>query len=534
MKGLLQRGILAGALVFLAVAQGGCAVSEADVHRWETTERGPDKLYAVVTHDKYSQQLRVEAALSFIRIKPRSGKRIGMLFLIDGYDGEGGVKVPGALPTLKDEPRRKIVDGMVPELVKQITATPPAHNADGTLPADPSIPFKDAAFGMLSHEPTLVSDEKNKADLTAALITWSQTSFEDRLENPSQAYGVETMMRFFGAPAVKPLPGLIREESTKIDRIAALVADIGDADTKQKASEQLVTLAKTLDAPAWRDKQTPLVKAANERAGQKATDDQVKAQVLKFQDQEVTKIFSAMKRVGGRPVIDYCLAYAAQKDASEDRRKAAFAALEGRIEKQNTADVDKLFLIAKDDATPDSVRDLAFNRIGELPKELVVPKLYAMFDTKKWKVRWVAASLVLKGAKTSDLAEFMRHLPATSASKMGMSEPITYAGLINGKGRQPPTEIEGNPKETMQGYMKAHEIGPKLVGIAYYYGGKKSDVDVIKSYESDNSPVPKCEKDDECEWKCTVPKAPGSQEMDEKTITTVGEFVKFCVEPSLQ
>lgn len=527
-KGLVRRGILALA-VSLAVFQGACAVSEADVKRWETTERGPEKLYAVVTHDKYAYQLRTEAAMSLIRMKPRAGQRVGLKYLIDGYEAQGE-KVPAALVALKDEPRRKIVEGMTVDLVKQITADPPKRNADGTLPPDPSIPYKDAAFGMMSHEPTLVTDEKNKQDLTAALITWSQTNFEDRLENPSQAYGVETMMRFFGAPAVKPLPGLIREESTKIDRIAALIADLGDADTKQKASENLVTLAKTLDAPAWRDKQTPLVKAANDRAGQKATDEQVKAQVLKFQDQEVTKVFAAMKRVGGRPIIEYCLAYAGQKDASEDRRKAAIAALEGRIEKQNTADVDKLFVIAKSDDTPDTIRDLAFNRIGELPKDLVTPKLYGMFDTKKWKVRWVAASLVLKGAKASDLPEFMKHLPST---KMGMSEPITYAGLINGKGRQPAVEIEGNPRDVINGYLKAHEIGPKLLAISYFYGGKKADQDVIKSFESDNQPVPKCDKEDECGWTCNVPK-PGSPEPEEKTIGTVGEFVKFCVEPSLQ
>ena len=38
----------------VAVAGGlasGCAVSESDVHRWETTENGPEKLYALVTHD---------------------------------------------------------------------------------------------------------------------------------------------------------------------------------------------------------------------------------------------------------------------------------------------------------------------------------------------------------------------------------------------------------------------------------------------------------------------------------------------------
>lgn len=510
-------------------------MSEADVKRWEATERGPEKLYAVIVHDKYAYPLRTQAALSLIRMKPRSGQRVGLKYLVDGYEAQGE-KVPGALAALKDEPRRKVVEAMTPELVKAIGAAPPARNADGTVPPDPSIPYKDAAFAMLSHEPTLVSDDKDKQELTAALIAWTQTSFEERLENPSQAYGVEAMMRFFGAPSVKALPTLIREDSTKIDRIAALVADLGDAETKQKASEQLVGLAKTIDASAWRDKQTPLVKAANERAGQKATDEQVKAQVLKFQDQELTKIFSAMKRVGGRPVIDYCLEYTARGDASEDRRKAAIAALEGRIDKSNTADVDKLFAIARDEKTPDSVRDIAFGRVGELPKDLVTPKLYAMFESKRWKVRWVAASLVLKSAKTSDLPEFMRHLPASAGTKMGMSEPITYAGLINGKGRQPQAEMEGTPKagEAIQAYAHAHELGPKLVAAAYYYQGKKADLNVVKSFESDMTPIPKCEDADECGWVCNVPKAPGSQESDEKKIGTVGDFVKYCVEPSLQ
>lgn len=519
---VLRRGLLAAVLISACVVPG-CAVSESDVKRWESTERGPEKLYAVITHDKYAYPLRTEAALSLIRMKPRAGQRVGMKYLIDGYE-VAGEKVPGALSALKEEPRKNIVAGMTPELVKQMSAPPPARKADGTMPPDPSIPYKDAAFGMLSHEPSLVGDDKSKDELTQALIGWAQAAFEERLENPAQAYGVETMMRFFGAPAVKSLPGLITESSTKIDRIAGLVADLGDEETKKKASEQLVTLAKTIDAPAWREKQTPLVRDANNRANQKVTDEQLKAQVLKFQDQELTKVFSAMKKVGGRPVIDFCLGYGAQKDASEDRRKAALAALEGRIDKNAASDIDRLYNIAKDDSTPDSVRDLAFNRLGELPKELVLPKLYALFETKKWKVRWVAASLVLKGMKTQELGDFMRHLPR---SKVGMSEPITYGGFLQ--------KMEGTqkPRDAIDPFLRGRDTIPKLVALGYFYGGKKGDLDVVKSHESDASPVPKCDKDDECGWVCNVPKSPGSQEQEEKTISTVGDFVKFCVEPSM-
>src|SRR5512135_693247 len=197
MRASLGRWASASLLCLAAAAvvpTSGCAVSESDVHRWEGTERGPEKLVAVLTHDKYSMQLRTEAALSLIRMKPRAGKRIGIDMLVP------------ALASLDEDSRRKVVIGMTPELVKQIEQPPPQKKPDGTMEADASIPFKDAAFAMMSHEPPLVGDEKSKADLTASLIKWTNTDFEDRIENGAQAYGVEQMARFFGAPAVKGLP----------------------------------------------------------------------------------------------------------------------------------------------------------------------------------------------------------------------------------------------------------------------------------------------------------------------------------------
>jgi hypothetical protein len=496
-----------------------CAVSESDVHRWEGTERGPEKLVAVLTHDKYSIQLRTEAAMSLIRMKPRAGKRVGIDSLVS------------ALASLDEDSRRKIVIGMTPELVHEIEAPPPQRKPDGTAETDVTIPFKDAAFAMMSHEPPLVSDEKSKTDLTAALIKWSQTDFEDRIDNSSQAFGVEQMMRFFQAPAVKGLPPLMTEQSNKVDRIASLVADLGDADTKVKASDQLRALAESIDSPNWIAKEKPLVMEANRRAqaagGPAVNDQQLAVQLDKFQEQELVKIFTSMKKVGGRPVIDYCLKFAANPKNSEERRKAALAALEGRIDKNNTADVDKIFDIAKDENTPDSVRDLAFARLGELPKEQIVPKLYTLFEPKKWKVRWVAASLVLKTMTTKNLPEFMHKLPTSPSQKMGLSEPTTYGALI--------AKMEGDqkPRDAIMPYLSAKELGPKLTALGFFYEGKKADLGVVQSHEDDKTPIPKCEKEDDCGWTCVVPKAPGSQDTDQKTITTVGEFVKFCVEPSM-
>jgi hypothetical protein len=327
---------------------------------------------------------------------------------------------------------------------------------------------------------------------------------------------------------VKGLPPLMTEQSSKVDRMASLIADLGDDATKQAASVQLVSLAQAIDNPAWIAKQKAIVVEANKRNNTPVDDARLALQLDKFQEQELTKIFTSMKKVGGRPTIDYCLRFALNAKNSEERRKAALAALEGRVDKSNTADIDMIFSIAKDDATPDAVRDLAFARLGELPKEQVVPKLYSLFDSKKWKVRWISAQYVLKASTTKNIPEFMRHLP--NGAKYGLSEATLYGHLFT---TMEAPNGEPKAKETVMPYMNGKEFGPKIAAIGFFYDGKKADVSVVQSKEDDKTPIPKCEKEDDCGWTCVVPKAPGSQETDQKTITTVGEFVKFCVVPSM-
>ena len=146
--GVTCRRALAAVALLSAATGVGCAVSESDVHRWETTEGGPEKLYAIVTHDKYSWTLRDEAALSLVHMRPRSGKRVGLEYLVLGYDTNSS-KVQGALSMLNEEARRHIVDdvslkpGGLKDMMDQPPPPPPAEGQP--IPPDPSIPFKDAA-----------------------------------------------------------------------------------------------------------------------------------------------------------------------------------------------------------------------------------------------------------------------------------------------------------------------------------------------------------------------------------------------------
>jgi hypothetical protein len=509
-------------------ALSACAVSDTDVHRWETTENGPGTLYQIVTHDKYSWPLRAEAALSLVRIRPRNGKRVGLEYLIIGYDTSLG-RVPGALAVLSEEARHRILGDLTPKLVEGMLQPLPAKPTDGTVAPDPSIPYKDAAFALLSHEPPLATDEKTKAELVAALTQWVQADFEARIDNSTQQFGVEQIMRFIGSPSVKTLPSIINESSTKVDRACSLVADIGDDETKRRAGEALVALGKRIDSADWIDKQRALVLEANQKQHIVVTPQQVTDQLKLYQEQEFDKVLSNMKRVGGRPSVEYCLAYAHDKNKSEKLRADALAALENRVDKNVVNDVNILFDIVRDDTNPDKVRGVAMARLGELPKEMIAPRLYSLFD-KKWQVRLDAAHMILKIITTKDVPDFLRRLPQNDKIKMSLSEPITYGSLIMGM------EPQGGPKprDVLNSFLQSSDLGAKLTAAASYFSAKKSEASAVASLAEDKTPVPKCDPADDCGWQCYVPKAPGSQEKEAKTILTVGEFVRWCIEPSLQ
>jgi hypothetical protein len=515
----------------LSLAASGCRVSETDVKRWESTQRGPYKLVAVITHDKYSVELRTDAAMSLIRMPARGGTRQGIKFLVDKYKDEEGLEREGALMQVSEETRRQIVDRLVPLIIEELKAAPPARTPEGRLPPDATVPFKDAGFAMLVHEPPLVSNEKTKTDLKNALMKWAQTGFEDRVENGAQQYGLEQMMRTLGSESVKILPSLVNENTGRIDRIASLVKDIGDDATKLELSKALAALADKYNSKEWLDGQTKVVKDYNGKNNVKADDTQVAAQVDKIQERRLTEeVFPAMKKISGRPSVEWLLRYSGDAGKPAERRKLALAALEGNLDKNNASDLERMFTIAKNDDSPDAVRDGAFRRMGEFPKDVLVPKLYTLAEPKKWKVRWVAFELALTTMTVKQVPEFMTHLPKLATVKMGMTEPLSYATVIRDK-------MEGDAKaklDTLTPFMTAKELGPKLVALGYFWGGKKADVHFVQPHSEDKDLLPtKCEKDDECNWSCDVPKAGNPKETEPKELKSVGDFVKFCLIPSM-
>lgn len=497
----------------------GCRVGDANIEHWGTTEHGPDKLVAVLTHDKYELALRQHAALELVRMRPRNGRRIGINRLVD------------ALATLGPDERKHIVDGIVPTLLDEMKKPPPAAQAGQQERADPSIPFKDAVFAMLTYDKSvLVADDELRKRITQDLVDWCVADFDHRLENSSQMFGMEQVMRAIGATAVKPLPPLIKGEDSKYDRIAGLVAELGDQATKEAAAAKLVELAKDVTSQAWVDRTTPQVKAADDASKIQVTPQQLAAQVAQYQDEALTRVFAAMKKVGTRPVVDYCLTIAADKQQNEKRRQAAVAALEGRLDRNSPSEVQRILAIAAADDTPDTVRDLAFARVGEMPREQVVGKLYELFAAKKWKVRAVAAQTVLKMSTPAQIPEFMSKLPPATANGFAVSEPLYYGQTL--AAMQP--KDGKNARDAVTPFLREGGTAAKLTALGYYYAaGKAADVATIAPLEADRTPTPKVE-DQDAKWQCDVPKAPDSKEVVTQPVGTIGDFVKLCVEPQMK
>ena len=164
-KGTTQRRRSAVGAFVLSMALGlaGCRTDGGDVERWANTAQGPRKLVAVLTHDKYPTDLRIEAAMMLVSMKPRGGRRIG----IQGTDEQPGLI--DALAQMQPASRTAIVTRLVPKLQQEMLKPLPAAQA-GVAVADLTVPYKDAAFALLTHDDgALLTDEGLRKGLKATL-----------------------------------------------------------------------------------------------------------------------------------------------------------------------------------------------------------------------------------------------------------------------------------------------------------------------------------------------------------------------------
>jgi hypothetical protein len=393
--------------------------------------------------------------------------------------------------------------------------------------ADQSYPFKDAAFAILSHDKgSLISNEDVRRRLQDAIAEWVATDFDGRMEEPSQVYSMDQVLRYLGVRGVARLPELMKDDTAKLDRMSEFLAEFGDGPTRLAASEKLVAIAAHVSSPKWLAEREPILRKANQESKLVPDAKQFKSQLDSYQEEELVRLFSSMKKVGGKPVVSFLIGFALDTTNSEKRRLSAVAALEGNVDRNDAKLVESLFTLAGAETTPDPVRDLVLRRLGELPRKTVITRLYALFASENWKIRFGPADLALRISESQEVPEFMTKLGAIKF--MAMAEPLAYGGTLN--------EVKGAEKPAVLAekfIAPEHPVPVRLTALGWYFQyGPATSLELVKRYQDDHTKVVGCAKNaKDCEWKCELA-VDGKTEA--KDVTTVGEFVRYCVIPEME
>lgn len=526
----------AGALALASAATGalGCAVSQSDLERWEKTTEGPKRLSAVVLFDKYSPELRVGAAMALIDMKPVKGQRVGIDRLINGAlvcDKtwvEKKKDEPCAKTSLTPEARAKVVEGLIPRMIEELKRpAQPAQNGQGVV--DPSYKYKDAAYMLLTYDKTpIVTDPALKQQLLDALRDWAMVDFTRKLNDQSQMFGMEQLLRLIGPSSVEKLPAAMDRNSIRdLAKMADLIDKLADTKTREEASKRLVEVVQYLASDQWRKDKEPEVKAANEKAQVAPTEKQFAQQMSDYQEETILKVFAAMKKVGGQAVIDHCLTLAADKGRSQKLRNGSLQALENRIDKKDLRSISRLIDIARDKDTPKPVVDGAFRLLKQLPREAAVKQLYALLELEDWQVRRLAGSTILQMSKVEHIGEFLEELGKRAKKNFNPMEARTYAAYI--------ADLkEGSPLEKLKPFFKHDRATVQVTALSYFLiNGSKLDVPTLKPFANDKDKLPKCDEKDknDCSWECVSVGA--DKKETTKKVENLGDFVTHCVLPQI-
>jgi hypothetical protein len=341
-------------------------------------------------------------------------------------------------------------------------------------------------------------------------------------------FGMEQLLRLIGPKSVERLPTIMDRNSIReLTKMADLIDKLADTKTREEASKRLVEVIQYLGSDQWRKDKEPEVKAANEARQLTPTEKQFTQQMADYQEDTMTKVFAAMKKVGGQAVSDYCVKLAADKSRSTKLRTGALQALEGRLDKNDTRTIGQLVELARQKETPKTVVDVAFRLLKQLPRDAVAKPLYSLLELEDWQVRRLAGSTLLQVSKVEHIPEFLDELSKRAKKNFNPMEARTYAAYI--------ADLkDGDPLAKLQPFMDSKQIPARITALSYYLvNGSKHDVVKLKDHAKDRDRVPKCDDKDknDCSWECIVV-GPDKKE-DKKTADNVGDFVTYCILPQI-
>jgi hypothetical protein len=486
----------------LALAVGvccaSCRVSTEDLDTWKGTVKGPGKILAVMLADKYEIGLRQHAAWTLIDMERQ--------------DVDGLTELQRAIQKLDERTRKQIIEGLLPLLETRLKEKADPEEEDPSMGAPPyQVRAKDAAFMLAGF-----AGVEARARLTQAMVQWYVEDFERR--SLSGSFSAEQVVRGLGAPAAGVLVGAL---STKLPqqaliKLSELIGQLGDPATKKKAAQRLVQIEREMEGEGFRKWLREGITEQLSTSGAKPDEVRVlraiEANQHKFtiegalpamkylaDQQEITErlvgiastktVDKAMveKRVNAVPGLDSKakktlvgeIASLAAKQLNE-RRVAALQALEGNVSKKH---LKPLLDLALDTNSPTSVRDYAFDRVGDIRSPEAIPPMWDLVqDEKKNRLRWRAGELVLAIGGNKVLKEFFNRLPSGKEVTYEPEELEGYASRMS--------QMNPLPREVAKSQLNSPNWWNRVIAVKFLERrGTKQDISLLQRLQDDDREV---------------------------------------------
>ena len=481
--GWTTKNAVLGAM--LGVLLAGCQVDSDDVQQWKGTVKGPTRLVAVMGSDRYPDELRTEAAVAIVEMERSDVDALALL--------------KGALDDLRGEDpaaSEKIVGAMIPRLEALLSQEP---NPTERAPDPIQVRAKDAAYMVIPYAP-----ENSRDALIRSVVGWYSADFEGR--SLAGDYSAEQVTRALGAEAAGMLVDALHEKMPPqaMIKIAEIIGEDGDEETKARAGERLVDIEKEMEKATFVKWLASQIEASIEASGEEVDASRVSSLALFNRENYINQgVLPAMRYLGDQTVVvTRLLAIADTKPGAGDpkawverldtRRATALKALEGHVTR---AHLNRLLSIALDPSNPIEVRDYAFDRVGDIRSQSAIPRLWALVaqpgctggscsasDKLAKRLRWRAGELVLSVGGPSTIELFSQRLPAAPQIQYEPEELEGYATRMS--------QMTPPPTSTVVTLLDSQQWWNRVVALRYLERrGGEADVPAMKRLMSDEGEV---------------------------------------------
>lgn len=442
-----MRSVITLTLVSIVVLAAGCKVTSADIEHWKRTQRGPDKLAAVIANGRYGDALRGDALVALATMDRTDVQPLDVF----GHSLNG-------LSSHHDASLDAVIGAAIPGLeVAMRGGERPSQ--PGQAPSDTQSSAKDAAF-LLAQKATGATREH----LMQSIMGWFAADFARRAM--SGRHGVDEVTREFGAPgALLLLPAIdAKLERDSLPRLATILAAVADDAGKRAAGERFVAIEREMESPAFLEWVKGEVRRAMSIGGATPTDARIVATATLTREGLLTGgALTAMKALSAVPAVSARLLEVAKTTPAagtppalitmlQDRRAQALAALENGA---NASHVQALLALALDTSNPGNVRESAFGRLAETRSAAAIPPMWpivgatglvgdsnAQRDARALRAR--ASELVLQIGGAARLSELYAHLPADPATPFEPAELEGYAGRLAAMSPAPAQQVRAD------------------------------------------------------------------------------------------